>query len=406
MAARKRTLVSIPQEGSCDWNLSAGQPLDRHDPTRVSYKSKVCDDVVGNKGGFNHFNLEIVDNQYEPINGIVRWGDQNGSIRCIITNHADSDSRVQNRAHLGVTLKSVSGTQAAARMSPNRPHVDLPVFLFELKDLPGMLKDVQSWGKSLPQAMRLIRLAGEHLIRVTSQKYTERTARTLGSGLLSYQFGWKPLLDDLLSMTEFSDAFERRKKQLRNLYTENGLRRRINIDSASASFVSAYKSFHSNQYSLGGKDSVVTEARRWATSRWFAPNGTQAPSDDDMTMATVRTLLGLNLDVATLWAALPWSWMIDWFTDMGDYLDIHRNTVPVYCEGVCTMTETKTISTRIITSKSKDITGGSGRFMRTTKNRTFASFSPIPSSLKFIEVGQVGILASISVAKPSAWRLT
>jgi len=311
-----------------------------------------------------------------------------------------------NVAHIGLQLKSPTGSQLAARMSPNKPIVDLPVFLFELKDLPGMLDNVKSFGKSLPHVIRLLELAGKHLILAAqSPKYSRRVAHTLGSGLLQYQFGWAPLISDLLDMTSIASHVERRLKQLTNLHGEKGLRRRVNVDKQTRTILDGRVTFNSSPFTLSGQLSRTTTAYRWAVTRWSATQPSPSPPTE---FDAIRTLLGLNIDAATIWAGLPWSWMIDWFTEIGTYLDAHRNTVPCKLTGVWLMTTTSTTYSRTSVTKlpGLDDLGGTGLLRIITKERERPTLSILPSAFPFLGGGQVGILASLSVAKQSAWRLT
>jgi hypothetical protein len=47
----------------------------------------------------------------------------------------------------------------------------------------------------------------------------------------------------------------------------------------------------------------------------------------DLDTAVFRSVLGLRLSAASLWEALPWSWLVDYFINVGDYLDASRGGI-------------------------------------------------------------------------------
>lgn len=365
------------------------------------YGLQTTKDVVGNYLGNNPFD------SIKLINGLGSWNgvevDSQGRVRTRVVSFMDIASKTV-LSDLPINLKSVSGSALASRASPNKPLVDLPVFLFELKDLPGMLDNIHTFGKSLPYAIKLIKQAGDYLLDPFS-KYKRRTTLTwLGKRNLEYAFGWQPLISDLLAFVKLDEAYTRRNKQLKNLYGDRGLRRRVKIDEASTSTI-ADMTTQSVGFNARCNLVTTTKAERWGVVRWEV-HGATPPTSKDLDMLTVRTLLGLNLDFATLWSVLPWSWMIDWFTDVGNYLDANRNTVPARVSSMSVMTRTTTTQSRTVISKSPWVKGGGGRLVRTTKLRSPVTLSILPAEFPFLGLGQVGILASLSVAKPSAWRLT
>lgn len=368
-----------------------------------------CEDIVGNRAGNNPLFIEHVRKDYTPYNGKkVRT---NGNLEYLAENYWDTVQQVRSYGHLPLNLSSLSGSQLAARTNPNKPAMDLPVFLFELHDLPGMLTSIGKVAKELPAMVELVKRAGETLLVDSRYLYGRRRnpvgfSRFLGSEFgnanLAYQFGWAPLLSDLLKLTGFAEAYENKRKQFTKLLKTGTLRRRVNIDSQSAVEVLA-EAFHSSGFSSKGSTVRKTTADRWGVTRWEA--SLHPPESEPSQVELVRATLGLDLTPAQIWAAMPWSWMIDYFADIGSYLDAHRNTIPVRCEKAVVMTRTTTIVTRSISETSPWIRGGSGTYSRVTKERVPLTLSALPSSVPFLGANQVGILASLSVARQGAWKI-
>lgn len=375
-----------------------------HQGSSIMSMVENCEDVVGNFKGNNPFLLSRIRRDYTPWNGSQPR--PSGPTYKVVQNYTDAEMRTSNFSHLPVTIKSPSGSQLAARMSPNKPLVALPTFIFELKDLPGMYREVVSFGKALPKSIELIKRAGDHLLNPTDVRSMRKVATKLGEVNLSYSFGWEPLISDLAKVTGFAEAYYRRLEQLTNLMSESGLRRRIKVDKASnSSTQNGISTGAGTVFTVTVDNLTTTEVSRWAVSRWKATNPPQSrkPSELDV----IRSLFGLTIDPATVWSVIPWSWMIDWFTDVGNFLDAHRNTIPCQLQGVSLMTHTITTVRRLRRSNNVTwLTGGLGQRVLETKERVPMTLSIIPAEFPFLGARQVGILASLKVTKLNAWRLT
>jgi hypothetical protein len=315
-------------------------------------------------------------------------------------------------------------------MSPAKPSVDLPLFLFELKDVKGMHDEVMSFGKSLGKSVELIRHAllsklsdpgyrpqfssqskgGLNLRDVDWNKLTKESAERLGGFNLSYGFGWAPLVSDILTLTGFAENFERRRKQLENLYRPDnkGLRRRINIGSISETWHFDPQYLGSTDgYSFSGSSTYIRTSRKWATSRWKPTPWTSPPPeqrDEWINWKTTSNLLGLNVSLDTLWNAIPFTWAADYFSNIGDFLELSRNASEMYCEGISVMQNTVETRTLTITERNWEGSGGGGTSVAELKTRTPAQIFELPTFTPFLALGQVSNLASLSVAKRTAWR--
>jgi hypothetical protein len=129
------------------------------------------------------------------------------------------------------------------------------------------------------------------------------------------------LISDLKKLANFPDSMKKRAKELDKL-NSGGLKRRMNLDSASAYdtiTTSMVGEGRVPNFELNGSGAVNV----WGTIRWF-PN--KLPSNSPLTSGMPgqmkRALLGLRADQITLniWEALPWSWLVDYFTNFGDFL--------------------------------------------------------------------------------------
>jgi hypothetical protein len=277
---------------------------------------------------------------------------------------------------------SARAATVAARSNPSRPVVDLPVALFELKDIPRMIKQ-----------------AGEaiHWVRKTGLR-TLPTAEGLANANLAYQFGWAPLLSDLYKLLKFQEHFEKKRKILERLYSGTGLRRNITLDEFSESTNGTYT--HSIGFgSMTTSWTIKRTTKVWGTIRWKPKNlppGGRSPSD----LEVYRATLGLDITLATVWEAIPWSWLIDWFTSAGDYLSAHRNTIPASFSNICIMRLSEHVGQITPISIPNGRTWGGATLRSTKKERTpHVGLTPLTAAMPFLGARQLSILGSLAITR-------
>lgn len=198
------------------------------------------------------------------------------------------------------------GSTAISRCSPVNPHAGIVQMLGELKrdglpSVPG-LQSAQKRSVSPNQ------LAGEYL---------------------NYEFGLKPLASDIRSI---SQAIVNADKILQQYLRDSGrhVRRRYSFPEETS--VDPLVLVHSTwplrglrtRLQDGTQDLYRTE--KTTVNRWFS--GTFTYHADPRVVgrlssyvAQAEHLLGANPDIADLYNLAPWSWLLDWFTNIGDVIN-------------------------------------------------------------------------------------
>jgi len=203
-------------------------------------------------------------------------------------------------------------TKALANMNPNAPDVDVPLFLFELREFPKMLRDL-----------------GDVLRKKISP-------RSIPNGYLAYSFGWKPLVSDLLDLFNFADLMEKRKAYLRRLEHGGHVRRSLGTRTLRDSTVSG-----GHQVTFESQAIVRFDLRTHETVRaWYTANAkllTPLPAASKLETLSRDLVLGLSVSPQTAWNALPWSWLIDYFANTGDLMQAARGGVAFKCTRMCVM---------------------------------------------------------------------
>lgn len=151
--------------------------------------------------------------------------------------------------------------------------------------------------------------------------------KDLGHEYLNVQFGWRPFVNDLRKLVALCGSLD---EQLRKLIAQNGkpIRRRTvlvdtnSIDMTATVFSSAYANVfggNGTPSTFGAKTyytkSTVTWEKVWynACYRYWIPN----PMSGLWRLRAMAILSGALPTPATLLGAMPWSWLADWFSNIG-----------------------------------------------------------------------------------------
>lgn len=177
---------------------------------------------------------------------------------------------------------------------------NLSVFLYELRDIKKMFELLPKKHFNLRDWKQVFRYVnGQHL---------------------NWNFGWKPFISDVRSVMKGLTTFEERLfRFLRNAganLIKHGAEPAISSsgNSSSASIAGNYALLHSHvswtqsvQYRATFEFRYVMPPLSYESLRWRAYLDT----------------LGLAANAANIWEIIPWSFVWDWFVDVGSFLDTY-----------------------------------------------------------------------------------
>lgn len=342
-------------------------------------------DVVGDRGNDHPFDLDRDQWEVQPLQGISYnqvTGQPLAEFNQWVPATVDNSF---NFTHDSLSTAPSNGAVFAkllAKTNPSRPVVDLPVAFAELRELP-----------------RLVKQTGE---LITKFAHNREGTKDVAGAFLSYQFGWKPLLNDLKGLMDFQDHFVQREREIRGIFQGGGVKRRRTIEE-----VEKLGGDTVFLYTLAGSIYARrywrTSRKIWATTRWVPNDWALPPRTDDEIRALARkSVHGLSVSPATLWQGVPWTWLIDWFSSAGDFLEAYRNTVPATFERGNVMTHIRT-DTTIHRDPMDDgytsVGGGNAKFFREKKSRRQVSHPTVAASFPFLDTRQVSILGALSVTR-------
>lgn len=329
---------------------------------------------INNSNGQDH----IFESTHTRRIGGIANGPANGLItfdRCPLT-YVDDGWNLANIPSLN---------SAIAATNPGRSAVQLPVFWLELRDIPGMIRQVGRYARWLyfnfPRPAALLgRLATYDIAALN----------------LAIQFGWRPFVSDLWKLATLHDQVEKRRKELKTLYSK-GLSRRVNLGSYTDNWDKSLTPWSTYGFAPTIPSKVVRTTTAWAVVRW-KPSGAfpnWVPTDGQLR----RILTGFTPDqiLINIWEALPWSWLADWFTPIGASLKSmnHVLAAPVS-------------ATRMVRYESKryfppaEYNGGQCKIsacsIRSWRNtRSIGGNNTTQASLPLLGANQLSILGSLAI---------
>jgi len=209
-------------------------------------------------------------------------------------------------------------SRGLASTNPNAPVVDIPVFLAELREIPDLARYFTELGK---------------------KAFRQRPIRSLSDAYLAGRYGVGMFMKDLFTMLDFQTSVERRFREFQNMRNgKSGLGRKGKVwTDVSRNYFAAYLTpLYTEDNALIWEQ--TTETKKWVSIRWTPEESSfYTKTDIELLGLAKRVVLGQDLSFDTLYQAFPWSWMLDWYTNLGDSMSLTRNTVPVTYDACCLM---------------------------------------------------------------------
>lgn len=270
-------------------------------------------------------------------------------------------------AYLGDKGNNGYAAIAAARTTPSRPYVDVPVAVTELVDV-----------------ISLLRGAGNHLIQLMAR------------GNIKYNFGIAPLVSDMHKLTKFQEQVDRRVLEISRLRKSKGLRRTVELDSFSTTEEANMVIQSWGQYFTGTRRTFHTQTVK-GHCRWLPTEDLSRLSNPEMSALARKAVLGLTIDFATVWERIPWSWLVDWGSTVGDYFKAKRNIIPAQLELVRVMRHS-TSNSFVKVNQLNGYHVSDIHVFRVNKAREPGTVLPI-AHFPFLSGKQMGILASLAIMR-------
>ena len=345
-----------------------------------------CVDVVGEMylGGVLQDHLFDLTSTRESGNRINAERNFSGDTLTYV-NRSNSWPGFLSEVRVSSSLRGDFFVRALASTGPLTPKVNLPLAVFELKDLPAMLKH-----------------AGDLLHKLKSPSGL-KPAKEAAAANLAYQFGWAPLLEDLEKLMNFTSLVRKRQIELSKANSSRGLLRRMTFPDVPEPLYqhNANVLIASVAGNIYGSVTKTSSTRAWMTVRWKVKDGQnygRIASHEE----AFRSALGLNLGMIpiSIWKALPWSWMIDWFADISNVLQANYNMIYYRASSVNFM-EQRTLTVKVSGGMNPLGTLSAGTRTRLIKLRTPLGTNTRVETMRvpFLDTFKLSILSSLAIQR-------
>jgi hypothetical protein len=359
---------------------------------------ETCEDTVHEKETSNLFNLVRSFTYVPALSGTVSG---RVFVSYPIQHHpGPTDPRVAFPA-LNMADKNQLAWEILANTNPSVPEVNIPAFIGEMKDIPGL---VRNWGRNLIAVRRQSQLQ-RFLMRGNAPKIAARTA---ANWHLTKRWAIAPLVKDLVNLYNFQKSVNNRMTELYALRDGRTLRRRCHFGTFSA-IADTTPVLHGLAFVVTGRRRVVTRCKTWGTAEWkLLPNsklpllGYNPLLRKAWTSVTAANSYGA---LAAAWELTPWSWLVDWFSSVGTCINASNNALGLTFGRLSLMRHSLSISEyKALSPFPPTITLDGWYVEEMERKERYPVFPVIPVPLPTLPVlttRQLSILGALAVLKGS-----
>lgn len=236
------------------------------------------------------------------------------------------------------SFPNLSGFDSRAwdQCKPTVPAWNGSQFIYELRDLPGMLEQTANFFHNAWRSF-----GGGY-------STTFMSPRNVADSFVNEQFGWAPFLGDLGKLIDAyknsadfiartvrdNRTWVKKRRVLETTETVSPLQRFYSSGTIPNSGVLDWKSFPMcRSYTLDGQlcrghcdFQKIVKTNVWAVGSFMFYRPEFDPIDPDfgsalMTLRRMLTQYGLRINPSVVYKLVPWTWAVDWFTGFGKYVD-------------------------------------------------------------------------------------
>lgn len=302
---------------------------------------------------------------------------------------------------------------------PGNPTAGLGQFLIELRDFPQIIGS-NFHGVTWKRAYRKFFKGVPFQQIPLAAKGRVKWFRSLGNEYLNYKFGWQPFVRDLQDIYRTMKNIDR---QMAQLVRDNGrgVRRACSLGSSQdttssqATFGFPFGDVYGAPpvYGSGRTEKSITTTT--TSESWYVAQYSYFIPDTSSWQWNARAraaLFGVLPTPELLWEVLPWSWLVDWFSNVGDVVsnaspNAVDNLVARYAYAM-TKKSRRQVGVCNITHNGFDALGVKVRrgnwtvkSVRTTESKIRVSGSPYGLGVSYgsLSGGQKAILAALGMSR-------
>jgi len=349
----------------------------------ASINRDLCTDLSGRP--ISDGNLFIAKTDYHHLDTVSGIYVGNPTWNGTAVGYYPSFIRFGNIGHLdtpGLPTPASAVTTLLARTNPSRPdYVPLSI-MQDLVDIPKLLKHAGDLFKSGRRGRLSLRdAANTHL---------------------SAQFGWIPLVEDVSNLLHVHQHILDRTAEIERLFSSHGLKRRIRLGRYGFAGLSFPVMESYPILTIATSLSVETKVERWGTVRWRPRNSVPGyhPSHADILRTAAQIVAGITSQAtfAGAWDLLPWTFLVDWGTNVKDFVLSNSNTIPADPSSINVMTRAVTTFRPQVLSITPAYRWDPQSYTYTTKERYVGS-GVIDAHVPYLDMGRLSILSALFVQR-------
>lgn len=313
--ARYRTLSGPPTHGGDAIDVVGG--LGNIHYNGFTQYAKYMNDVAGYPDLDNPLELTIVDYYMGSVTGQNGFAYRDENIPVLLNTYIFGD------VYAGLPSDNSLFSNALAKTSPFHAN-------WNGSSAVGQLKDF----RKLPQQVRDI---GDAILN--RRKPTSLLKAGADWNLL-LAFGINPFIQDLKSLLDFQDRCDKRVDDFGRMTEPGGGKRKATVWKHDTPEYFSHRGYFVDHYQANAQYNAYyrSKIQSWGSVVWTIPKGNIPPkgSPEEKYLAN-RLANGIDITPRTLWELMPWTWMIDWFSNIGDFIDLSYNIIGAASGRYCVM---------------------------------------------------------------------
>jgi len=237
-------------------------------------------------------------------------------------------------------------------------NVSIPNFLADIDDVRTLF---QAWKKSVS------------------------LAKNVAGGYLNYKFGWKPTIGDLTDAVLGVRELQRKLKQFKALYGQVIHERKVLLNSTTEK---------SGIVDVASDNRYVWKAtlkQKVESFIYYSPQHIAALNDFDEKIRGIIDTLGFELNPRIIWDALPFTFVIDWFFNVGKQLErfkIDALELPIlYTDSFLQYKQELKIESYLISDKNNNVSSTTFWPSWITTEDCFVRFPILPDASVLTDLG-------------------
>jgi len=300
--ARTRSL-QLPEKSGWYQLYWGGSPFGERYSVRGKVLEKVTIDTIDSPMSENPFDSQTREWQFGALTGTFGyWRYENCPPTSASRAHC---THLPIPAPYGINRK-------LAEMHPGAPAVNVPLALYELREVGFLAKSILKGWKKL------------------ETKHIGETGGSLSQGAsnlwLTNSFMIQPMISDIVGLLGIADELDRRLRRLIKAQSTGLVRRQMSLGGGEVIGPITRDAFNAEGIGAYGDAQTKTSYKRWLSSKWRATTYFSHGSlTDTAAIRTMAAALGVDISFSAIYDAIPWSWFLEWVTDLPSLIKVYDN---------------------------------------------------------------------------------